>query len=155
MPLILAGLALIAAFVYGVVKMYQKVAAAFGVVAGAAAVIALLAALTALGMMALRRYQAVHGKRIQRERILSLSGDWGSLRVDAERKNGVLEMDGQRIVMIFADIAQARAVRQESGWTVALTLDHHAQADWTIPVKDAGTARRWAKIFTLAAAQKL
>ena len=155
MPFILLGLALLAAFVYGVAQLYLKVTAAFGALAGAAAVIALLAALTALGMRCLRRYRAIHGRRIGGERVLALTGEWGSLKLDAERKNGVLEMHGQRVVLIFADIAEARAVADGGKWHVALTLRHHARADWAIPVPDSGTAGRWSKIFRLAAAQKL
>jgi len=154
-PFILLGLALLGAFIYGVVQLYQNVAAAFGALAGAAAVFALLAALAAAGMRWLQRYRAIHGRRIGGERVIALTGEWGSLKLDAERKNGVLEMNGQRVVLIFADIAEARSVAVGGRWHVALTLRHHAPADWTIPVPDSRTAGRWAKIFKLAAAQRL
>jgi len=154
-PIILLGLALLGAFIYGVVLLYTKIAADFGALAGTAAVLALLAALTALGVRWFRRYRAIHGKRVNGERVLTLTGEWGSLKLDAERKNGVLEMHGQRIVLIFADIANARAVASGGKWQVDLTLHHHTPADWTIPVPDSGTAGRWAKIFKLAAVQKL
>ncbi len=155
MPFILFGLALIVAFVYGLVRLYQTVAAAFGAWAGSAAVLVVLAALTALGMAWLRHYRAIHGRRIGGERVLSLAGEWGSLRLDAERKNGVLEMAGQREVLIFADIAEARPEARQGRWHVVLTLRHHKQAEWVIPVPDRNAASRWEKIFRLAAAQKL
>ena len=155
MPIILLGLALLGAFIYGVVLLYLNVAAAFGTLAGTAAVLALLAALTAAGVRWLQRYRAIHGRRIGGERVLALTGEWGSLKLDADRKNGVLVMNGQRVVLIFADIAEARPVAVGGRWHVALTLHHHAPADWTIPVPDSNTAGRWVKIFKLAAAQKL
>lgn len=155
MPFILLGLALIAAFVYGLALLYRNVAAAFGTLAGAGAVLAILAALTALGVAWLRRYRAVHGRRINGERVVRLEGDWGSLRLDAERKNGVLEMGGQREVLIFADIGEARPEPRQGRWFVVLTLHHHRQAEWAIPMPDRDTATRWEKIFRLAAAQKL
>jgi hypothetical protein len=149
------GAGVTGAFVYGVVQLYLKVAAAYGAIAGTAAVVALLAALTALAVRWLQRYRAIHGKRVNGERVLMLTGDWGSLRLDAERKNGVLEMNGRRVVLIFADIGEARAVAADGKWHIALTLHHHTPADWKIPVADGSTANRWSKIFTLAAAQKL
>jgi hypothetical protein len=154
-PFILLGLALLAAFVYGVAQLYLKVTAAYGALAGTAAVLALLAALTALGVRWLQRYRAIHGRRVNGERVLALTGDWGSLRLDAERKNGVLEMNGQRVVLIFADIAAVRPVATGGQWQIALTLRHHTPADWSIPAPDGATASRWTRIFTLAAAQKL
>lgn len=155
MPIILLGLAVIAAFVYGLVRLYQTVAAAAGTLAGTAAVLAVLAVLTALFVAWLRRYRAIHGRRVKGERILALRGDWGNLRIDAERKNGVLEMGGQRQVMIFADIDGARPEARQGHWYVVVALQHHKQAEWAIPVPDRDTANRWAKIFRLAAQQKL
>lgn len=155
MPFILLGLALLGAFVYGLVRLYQCVATAFGAMAGAAAVLVVLAVLTAMFLAWLRRYRAIHGRRIRGERIVSLSGDWGSLRLDADRKNGVIEMNGQREVLIFADIAEARPEARQGRWYIVLTLRHHKQDTWAMPTPDEATAKRWATIFRLAAAQKL
>lgn len=57
MPFILLGLALIGAFIYGLVRLYQRVAGAFGVLAGTVAVLAILAVLSALFLAWLRRYR--------------------------------------------------------------------------------------------------
>lgn len=154
-PFILLGLALIGAFIYGLVRLYQKVASTFGMLAGTAAVLAVLAVLAALGMAWLRRYRAIHGRRVNGKRVVAISGDWGSLRLDAEHKNGVLEIGGQREVLIFADIAEARPQARQGRWHVVLTLRHHKQPEWVIPMPDRDTASRWEKIFRLAAAQKL
>lgn len=155
MPFILLGLAVLAAFVYGMVRLYQAVTAMAGMLAGAGAVIVVLAVLTACFVAWLRRYRAIHGRRVKGERILSLQGDWGSLRIDAERKNGVLEMHGQRQVLIFADIDSAQPEARQGRWYVNVTLRDARQPAWVIPVPNSDAANRWAKIFRLAAVQKL
>ncbi|MFJ5383452.1 hypothetical protein ACIPID_17425, partial [Cupriavidus sp. CER94] len=63
MPFILLGIAILVAFVYGLVRLYQLVTAASGMLAGAAADILILAILAALCVAALRRYRAIHGRR--------------------------------------------------------------------------------------------
>lgn len=154
-PFILLGLALIGALIYGYVRLYDTVAAAFGAVAGAGAVafgVALLAALIADGV---RRWRAIHGVRIRGERILSLDGTWGSLRVDAERKLGTVALGDAQSRFIFADIAGAEPVPDAGDWALALRLEHNARPLWQIPMPTRTHARRWAKILALAAQQKL
>lgn len=155
MPFILLGIAIIVAFVYGLVRLYQRVTAASGMLAGAAADILILAILTALCVAWLRRYRAIHGRRVNGERILALHGEWGSLKVDAERKNSVLEMNGQRQVLIFADIEAARPEARQGRWYVVVTLRHGKAGEWVVPVASRDAANLWAKIFRLAASQKL
>lgn len=46
----------------------------------------------ALCVAGLRRYRAIHGRRVKGKRLLALHGEWRTLRTDAERTNGVLEM---------------------------------------------------------------
>ncbi|SDP06879.1 hypothetical protein SAMN04488595_104151 [Ralstonia sp. 25mfcol4.1] len=154
-PFILLGIAILAAFVYGLVRLYQLVTAASGTLAGAAADILILAILAALCVAWLRRYRAIHGRRVKGERILALHGDWGSLKVDAERKNCALEMNGQRQVLIFADIEAARPEARQGRWYVVVALRHGKPAEWVIPVANRDAADLWAKIFRLAAVQKL
>ena len=155
MPFILLGLVLIGALIYGYVRLYHAVAAAFGALAGAGAValaVALLAALVADGV---RRWRAIHGVRIRGERILSLDGTWGTLRVDAERKLGTVALGDTQSRFIFADIAGAEPVSDAGAWLLALRLEHNARPLWHIPMPTRSHARRWAKIFSLAAQQKL
>ncbi|MFJ1254588.1 hypothetical protein [Cupriavidus sp. CuC1] len=155
MPFIIAGLALIAALIYGAVRLYATVAAAYGAIAGTAAV-AFCAALLAVFVASLvRRYRAIHGVKIKGERILSLEGAWGTMRVDPERKRGVLDVGGQQAKFIFADIAGASALENGGKWMLALRLEHNAQGSWHIPMASRKEALRWAKIFDLAAVQKL
>jgi len=154
-PFILLGLALIGALIYGAVRLYIVVAAAFGPLAGTSAVLLAIALLVALIASVVRRYRRIHGTTVNGERILLLDGAWGSLRVDAEHKHGLLTLHEARSRFIFADIAGAEPASEDGAWTLALRLEHNAQPLWRIPMPSRKEARRWAKIFTLAAAQKL
>lgn len=155
MPFIIAGLALIGALIYGAVRLYIAVDAAFGWVAGTAAVVVYAALLAGFVVSLVRRYRAIHGVKVRGERILSLEGTWGSLRVDPERKRGSLDIGGQQTRFIFADIAGASPLESGGKWMLELRLEHNAQASWTIPTANRKEAMRWAKIFDLAAIQKL
>ncbi|WP_011301415.1 hypothetical protein [Cupriavidus necator] len=155
MPFILLGLALIGALIYGLVRLYHAVADGAGTPAGGGAValaIALLAALIADGV---RRWRAIHGVRRQGERILSVGGTWGSLRIDADRKLGTVVLGDVQSRFIFADIAGAEPVTDAGTWALALRLEHNARPLWQIPMPTRTHARRWAKILALAAQQKL
>ncbi|CAG9177018.1 hypothetical protein LMG23992_03394 [Cupriavidus laharis] len=155
MPFILLGLAVIGALIYGYVRLYHAVAGAFGTLAGAGAVALAAALLAALVADGVRRWRAIHGVRIQGERILSLDGTWGSLRVDAERKLGMVALGDAQSRFIFADIAGAEPVLKAGAWALALRLEHNARPLWQIPMPTRTHARRWAKILALAAQQKL
>ena len=155
MPFIIAGLALIGALIYGAVRLYAAVSAAFGWIAGTAAVVFCAALLAAFIASLVRRYRAIHGVKVKGERILSLEESWGTVRVDPERKRGLLDIDGRQTRFIFADIAGASAVENDGKWMLGVRLEHNAQSSWNIPMANRKEALRWAKIFDLAAVQKL
>jgi len=77
MPFIIAAFALVGLLIYGAVRLYALVAAAYGAVAGGAAVLMAVALLACALMFLIRRYRAVHGVNVKGERIVSLSGSWG------------------------------------------------------------------------------
>ncbi len=110
--------------IYGAVRLYQTVTAAFGALAGAGAVVLAVAMLAALVTDGVRRWRAIHGVRAHGERILSIDGAWGSLRVDADHKLGTLALGDTQSRFIFADIAGAEPVSDGDGWALALRLDH-------------------------------
>jgi len=155
MPFIIAALALVGLLIYGAVRLYSIVASAYGAMAGAAAVLVATALLAGVVVTLVRRYRAVHGVNVKGQRIVSLSGSWGQVAVDAERKRGTLQLDGQDARFLFADIAGADATERDGAWTLALRLKHQAQAEWPIPMRNRQEAKRWAKIFALAATQEL
>lgn len=155
MQFIIAAFALIGLLVYGAIRLYAEVASAYGAVAGGAAVL-LAAALIAWAVISLiRRHRAVHGVNVKGQRVVSLSGSWGQVAVDAEQKRGSLRLHDQDARFLFADIGGADAVERDGAWSLALRLKHQAQADWQIPMRSRQEAKRWAKIFALAATQEL
>ena len=155
MPFIIAALALVGLLIYGAIRLYAGVAAAYGAVAGGAAVLLAVVLLAGAVVTFIRRYRAVHGVNVKGQRIVSLSASWGQVAVDAEQKRGTLQLHGQGARFLFADIVGADAVEREGAWTLVLRLKHQAQADWLIPMRNRREAHRWAKIFALAASQEL
>ncbi|NYT77519.1 hypothetical protein H0A71_10990 [Alcaligenaceae bacterium] len=154
MPLLLLPLLLVA-LVLGAVWLYSQVASVLGSLAGFGAIVAVIAAFVALIVWLLRRYRAIHGTNIQGQRVLSTDGNWGALRLSAGDKSGTLTLKGANANFIFADITQAQALLEDDGWAVHLTLRHQACADWLIPMNGRKQAKRWEKILSYAAAQKL
>ena len=154
MPIVLAFIAL-AALIYGAVALYMVVAAEFGWLAGVGANVLAVAVIAGLIAAAVRRYRMVHGKTVNGKRVLSLQASWGDIRIDAIEKRGVLTVDAARAQFIFTDIAHVQALVRDGNWMLALRLEHQAQHDWEIPMRDRRQAHRWARIFTLAAEQSL
>lgn len=155
MPFIIAALALVGLLIYGAVRLYAAVALAYGALAGAAAVVVAAGLLVALVISLVRRHRAVHGVNVKGQRIVSISGSWGQVAVDAEQKRGTLRLHGQDARFLFADIAGADVVEHDGAWLLALRLKHQAQAEWLVPMRNRAEAKRWAKIFALAASQEL
>ncbi|CAJ0811977.1 hypothetical protein [Ralstonia flaminis] len=155
MPFIIAAFALVGLLIYGAVRLYVSVAAAYGAIAGGAAVLTAAALITGAVVSLIRRHRAVHGVNVKGQRIVSLSGSWGQIAVDAEQKRGSLRLHDQDARFLFADIAGADAVERDGAWSLVLRLKHQTQADWQIPMRNRQEAKRWAKIIALAATQEL
>ncbi|MFT0548880.1 hypothetical protein ACMHYO_21385 [Allopusillimonas ginsengisoli] len=154
MPLLLLPILLVA-LVLGAVWLFNQVALAFGSFAGFGAILAVIAVFVALIAWLLKRYRAIHGTNVRGQRVLSTEGSWGVLRLSVGEKSGTLTLQGHNADFIFADIAQAQAVLEDDGWAVHLTLRHQSRADWLIPMYGRKQAKRWAKIMSYAATQKL
>lgn len=154
MPLLLLPILLVA-LVLGAVWLYNQVALPFGPFAGFGAILAVIAAFVALIACLFRRYRAIHGTNIRGQRVLSTEGSWGVLRLSAGDKTGALTLQGKNADFIFADITQAQAVLEDDGWAVHLTLRHQFEGDWLIPMYGRKQAKRWEKILSYAASQKL
>ena len=101
---------------------------------------------------ALPQHPRHHG---QGRRILTLEGPWGSVRVDAEHKHGLLTLHEARSRFIFADIAGAEPGGADGKWSLALRTEHNARPLWQIPMASRKGSAALGGIFTLAAAQKL
>ncbi|MBN4665501.1 hypothetical protein HUS70_07075 [Pandoraea nosoerga] len=155
MPFILLGLVILAGIAYGAVRLYGVVAAHFGTLAAVAAIVACGLGVAGLAADAVRRYRAVHGVRRDGKRLVRVAGEWGELALDADRKMGALRVDGREVRFVFSDVTSARPMSEGGRWSLAMTLAHHAQAEWCVPMADRAMARRWTKIFRLASAHRL
>lgn len=154
MPIVLAFIAL-AALIYGAVALYVAAAARFGWLAGVVADLLAVVAIVAVIAAVVHRYRTIHGKTVNGKRVLSLTESWGDIHIDANEKRGSLAVDGRKAQFIFTDIGNVQALTRDGNWVLALHLEHNAQSDWEMPMPDRRQARRWAKIFTLAAEQNL
>ncbi len=155
MPILIAIPILIGLIIYAAIRLYAYVAQQFGWLAGLAAVILAAAVVVLVIVVCIWKYQRIHGRTVRGERILAMTGSWGSLSLDANQKRGRLALDGYDISFIFADIRQAMIDRDGARPVLLVQLDHAPQSDWRIPMDNANQARRWQKIVRFAAEQKL
>jgi hypothetical protein len=154
LPLLLIPI-LLAAIAFGFFRLYTTVANTFGTVAGVAALALLVAAILGASAWLVYRYRFIHGKTVNGQRILHLQCDWGQLTVNATGKHGLLNLDNQDTHFIFADIAGVTRTDRAGGQALALRLNHASQSERIIPMANIKQARRWERILTLAAQQKL
>lgn len=152
MPIIvvLLFIGIIAALVYGGMKLFTLVSASAGVIAAMLSLLIAAAILVAPFIVWRRRYLAIHGKKQQGQRILELALPDGAIRLDALQKRGQIQTGQGTRGFIFADIEavelQSRGLR--------LTLRNPAQS-WDIQPAHAAETKRWHKILSLAARQDL
>ncbi|WP_087688743.1 hypothetical protein [Pandoraea sp. PE-S2R-1] len=155
MPFILLGLVVLAGIVYGAVRLYGEVAMRFGTPAAVVTIAVCVLIVIWLVVDAVRRYRAVHGVRRNGERVVSIEGEWGALRLDADRKMGTIRV-GERVSrFVFSDVTSAHPVTDNGRWTLVLELAHNAQAQWAVPMPNRTLAQRWTKIFRLANSHRL
>ena len=154
MPLLVVGFALIA-LVYGAIRAFDAIAARFGhdIAIGVAALAGGLVAVLIAAFVQRRREVApnlhdgdwTHG----------LAGDWGEARLAAGKRLCDVRVGAARGSYIFADLQRAAPQREPDGWRVALHVADRAHPLWLLPVGGEREAKRWARIFTLAIAQRL
>jgi hypothetical protein len=145
-----------AALVYGAVRAYQSIAAHFGtgVAIGAAVVAALIVIALVAWWLQRRRDIApnLHGEGNWTHRV---AGAWGEARLAAGKRLCEITQGEQRGAYIFADLQSAQSERDANGWHVALRVADARMPLWQLPMASEREAKRWARIFTLAIAQKL
>lgn len=153
---ILVLLFVFAALVYGAVWSYQAIAAQFGT--GVAIGVAVVAAVIVAALIAhwLRRRRDIapnlHGEGDWTHRV---SGPWGEVRLAAGKRLCDITQGAEHGAYIFADMQSAQPERDANGWHVALRVADARRPLWQLPMPGEREARRWARIFTLAIAQKL
>ncbi|WP_322049007.1 hypothetical protein [Paraburkholderia sp. J67] len=145
-----------AALIYGAVWSYHAIAAHFGtgVAIGAAVVAAALVIALIARWLQRRRDIApnLHGEGNWTHRV---AGAWGEARLAAGKRLCELTQGAQHGAYIFADLQGAQPARDANGWHVELRVSDAAKPLWQLPMPSEREAKRWARIFTLAIAQKL
>lgn len=155
MPFILLALVVLAGIVYGAVRLYAAVALRFGTLAAVATIVVCVLIVVWLVVDAVRRYRAVHGVRRDGKRCVSVTGEWGELTLDAERKMGTIRVAQHETRFVFSDVLSAHPVNEGGRWWLVLELAHQAQANWRVPMPGRSLAQRWTKIFRLVSAHRL
>ena len=154
MPIIAAVIIVFAALAYAGYFIYTFVATQFGPAMGGGAVAISAAIVIALIAIAVKRYYHLHGKTVNKQRILEekLVNNSGSIRLEPNQKSGVIQIDQQpALPFIFADIQQVQA---QGDKTVQLQLRGTAEPI-TLNFNEAATAALWVKRLQMAAEQKL
>ncbi|WP_322102024.1 hypothetical protein [Paraburkholderia sp. J41] len=154
MPILVLLLAF-AALVYGAIRAFDAIAAWFGTAVALGAAVAAIALLVALAAWWWRRRREVApnlgGQGDWTHRV---AGEWGEARLAAGKRLVDMTVNGAHGAYIFADLRGARA-DSAGGWHVALSVADAKHPQWRLPMPNEREAKRWARIFSLAVAQRL
>jgi hypothetical protein len=155
MPIVVVLFAF-AALVYGAVWSFHTLSASFGL--GVAVTVAVLAAAALVALAAWwwqRRRDVAPNLRNEGVWTHGISGGWGSVRLAAGKRLCELTLDGVPGAYIFADLRDAQPTQEASRWYVALQVADPKRPVWNLPMASEREAKRWARIFALAMAQRL
>jgi hypothetical protein len=155
MPIVVV-LCVFAALVYGAVWSFHALAARFGLGVAVSAAVLAAAALAALAAWWWQRCRDV-APNLRHDGVWThgVSGGWGSVRLAAGKRLCELTLDGAKGAYIFADLRNAQPTREAARWCVALHVADTKRPVWNVPMESEREAKRWARIFTLAMAQRL
>lgn len=150
MPIIAVFFIVLAALSYGQYQIYTIVSAHFGPIWGYGAVVLAAAILIYLIFFAFQRYQRLHGKNINKKRVLHQTLSTGFIELEPNQKSGSLQTADYNLHFIFADIQHIT----QQGETITLQLRDIATP---IPLvfDQVSTAKLWRKRLKLAIEQKL
>lgn len=154
MPIVVALLALIA-LVYGTVRAFEALQAAFGfaVAVGVAVLVAVL--LIAALMIWLRRRQEVAPNVHDGDWTHELKGSWGSIRLAAGKRFCEIHLGDEKGAYIFADLLGAELQSRDAQAELALKVKDARREVWLLPMASERQAKQWQRIFSLAREQKL
>lgn len=154
MPIVVL-LAVVAALIYGAVWSFDALSVRFGepVAIGAAVVVAMLVA-AALAWWRRRRREVAANIR-EGDWTHQLSGQWGTVRLAADKRLCDLQVEGVKGAYIFADLLQADTQAVGERWQLALKVKDAVRSEWVLPMNGARQARQWKRIFDLAIGQRL
>jgi uncharacterized membrane protein YbhN (UPF0104 family) len=154
MPILVLLIAFIA-LIYGAVRAFDFLSMQFGLgVAMGVAVVVIVALLLAIAWWWRRRKEVASNVR-DGDWTHELKGSWGEVKLAAAKRFLMLRVGDALGEYIFADLVRAEAGRAGEGWQVTLKVKDAARPVWHLPMSSERQARQWARIFALAAAQKL
>jgi hypothetical protein len=154
MPIVVALFALIA-LVYGAVRAFQAVQAAFGfAVATAVAVLVALLVIAAL-VRWWRRWKEVAPNIHDGDWTHELKGNWGSIRLAAGKRLCEIHLGDEKGAYIFADLLGAEVQSRDAEAGLAVKVKDAKREAWLLPMATEQQAKQWQRIFSLAREQKL
>ncbi|CAG4896347.1 hypothetical protein [Paraburkholderia saeva] len=154
MPIVVVLFALVA-LVYGAVQAFHFLSRQFGGgVATGVAVAVVIVLLLAIAWWWRRRREVAPNAR-DGDWTHALKSEWGEVKLAAAKRFMTVHMGDAVGEFIFADLVGAEVVQAAGGWQVALTVRNAKQPVWILPMQSERQARQWARIFALAAAQRL
>lgn len=152
MPIIAAFIVILAVLVYGSYLIYNVVAASFGSAMGMGAVVLCAVIIIAIVVIAVQRYYRLHGKTVDKNRLLTASLQNGSIQLDPNSKSGLIKRNAETdISFIFADIQQVQA---QGDSTVLLQLRGYSDPT-ALAFSQNAEAALWIKRLGMAAKQTL
>jgi hypothetical protein len=145
----------VAALIYGAVRGFDALAVRDGndIAIGVAALV--LALVAAVLVYFVQRRRDVAANLRDGDWTHGFAGDWGEVRLAAGKRLCDVRVDGARGSYIFADLQRAEPQCEPDGWRVALHVTDRRHPVWLLPVRGERDAKRWARIFALAIAQRL
>jgi hypothetical protein len=154
MPIVVALIALIG-LVYGAVRAFHALEAAFGLAVALGVAVLVAALLTAAAAYGWRRRQEVAPNVRDGDWTHELKGNWGSVRLAAGKRLCEIEVGEERGAYIFADLLGAEVRGRDDLAQLALKVKDPRHGDWLVPMSSGRQARQWQRIFLLAREQKL
>lgn len=148
-----------AALVYGAIWTFDAIAAHLGMGVAVGAAVVAAAVFVALVAWWWRRRREIAPNFHDGDWTHRVAGEWGEARLAAAKRLVEITQGGAHGAYIFADLQGARAESgaggKGGGWRVALRVADAKQPLWQLPMPTEREAKRWARIFTLAIAQRL
>ncbi|MFL9934844.1 hypothetical protein P0D88_38215 [Paraburkholderia sp. RL18-103-BIB-C] len=154
MPIVVALIALIA-LVYGAVRAFHALQAAFGLTVAVGVAVLVVALLIAAAAYWWRRRREVASNVRDGDWTHELKGSWGSVRLAAGKRLCEIHVGEERGAYIFADLLGAEVQGHDALSQVALKVKDPRHGDWLVPMSGERQAKQWQRIFLLAREQKL
>jgi uncharacterized membrane protein YuzA (DUF378 family) len=154
MPIILA-LVILGALAAGVVYSFDLVTARLGEPAAIGMFVVIALVVIALLVHWIQRYRAVLPNTKEGDWTHTCMETWGGIRLSATKGLLWLSLDGAEGTYTLTELQDCAAQNEGERWSVLLKVRGKARAEWKLPMPSQREAKRWARILTLAQAQRL